>query len=62
MTRIQVIVEGPTEESFIRNVVASSLWDRTILVQPHYGFGKDCLCGTAEQNGVRAGICLPLAG
>jgi Domain of unknown function (DUF4276) len=34
MTRITVIVEGATEEAFIKNVVAPSLWVREIFVTP----------------------------
>jgi hypothetical protein len=32
MTRIKIIVEGPTEESFIKDVVAPSLWPRSVFV------------------------------
>ena len=34
MTRIKVVVEGPTEESFISNVLAPTLWSRGIYVSP----------------------------
>ena len=34
MTRIKIIVEGPTEESFINNVFAPSLWRREIYLTP----------------------------
>ena len=34
MTRVHVIVEGPTEESFVRNVLASSLWTHAVYLIP----------------------------
>jgi Domain of unknown function (DUF4276) len=34
VTRIKVIVEGQTEESFIRNVLSPVLWSRDIYVTP----------------------------
>lgn len=34
MTRINIIVEGQTEESFIKNVLARVLWPREIYVTP----------------------------
>jgi hypothetical protein len=34
MTRVHVIVEGPTEESFIKNVLASTLWARAVYLVP----------------------------
>ncbi len=34
MTRIYVIVEGQTEESFVNNVLAPTLWLRQIYVNP----------------------------
>ena len=34
MTRIKIIVEGPTEESFINEVLAPLLWAREIYVTP----------------------------
>lgn len=34
MTRVHVVVEGPTEESFIRNALAPTLWDRQIYLNP----------------------------
>lgn len=34
MTRINIVVEGLTEESFINNVLAPSLWSRNIYVTP----------------------------
>src|ERR1700678_3624971 len=32
--RINIVVEGPTAESFIKNVLAPSLWHREIYVTP----------------------------
>jgi hypothetical protein len=34
VTRIKVIVEGPTEESFIKNVLAMSFWPYRIYLSP----------------------------
>jgi len=34
MTRVYVVVEGPTEESFIKNVLAQVLWPRQVYVTP----------------------------
>lgn len=34
MIRVYVVVEGPTEESFVKNVLAPSLWPRQILFIP----------------------------
>ena len=34
MTRVCVIVEGPTEESFVNNVLAPVLWPRQVYVTP----------------------------
>jgi hypothetical protein len=34
VTRIYVVVEGPTEESFINRVVAPSLWPRQVYLSP----------------------------
>jgi hypothetical protein len=34
MTRINIVVEGLTEESFIKNVLAPALWPREIYVTP----------------------------
>ena len=34
MARINVIVEGPTEESFINNMLAPFLWPRAIYITP----------------------------
>lgn len=34
MTRINIIVEGPTEESFIKNVLAPALWPMNVLATP----------------------------
>lgn len=34
MTRVNVIVEGPTEESFVKNVLAPFLWPGTVYLVP----------------------------
>jgi len=34
MTRVHVVVEGPTEESFIKNVLAQTLWTRQVYLTP----------------------------
>ncbi len=34
MTRVNIVVEGQTEESFIKEVLAPSLWSRNIYVNP----------------------------
>src|SRR5208283_3252472 len=34
MTRVYVVVEGPTEESFIKNILAPVLWSRLIYLIP----------------------------
>lgn len=34
MTRIKIVVEGPTEESFIKNILAPQFWSRQIYVTP----------------------------
>ncbi len=34
MTRVYVVVEGATEESFVNNVLAPSLWHRHVYLQP----------------------------
>lgn len=34
MSRLYVVVEGPTEESFVTAILAPSLWDRGIFLQP----------------------------
>jgi Domain of unknown function (DUF4276) len=34
LTRVSIIVEGQSEESFISNVLAPSLWGRSIFIQP----------------------------
>jgi hypothetical protein len=34
VTRVNVVVEGPTEESFIKNVLAPSLWIHGVYVEP----------------------------
>lgn len=34
MTRITIIVEGPTEESFVKNVLAPYFWPNTIYLTP----------------------------
>jgi hypothetical protein len=34
MTRVHVVVEGPTEESFIKNVLAPVLWPRQVYAIP----------------------------
>lgn len=34
MTRVRIIVEGQTEESFIKNVLAPTLWSRQVYLTP----------------------------
>ena len=34
MTRIHIVVEGPTEESFVNSVLAPSLWVRQVYLNP----------------------------
>jgi hypothetical protein len=34
MTRVHVVVEGPTEESFVKNVLAPVLWPRQVYAIP----------------------------
>ena len=34
MTRVYVVVEGPTEESFVKNVLAPALWPRGVYLTP----------------------------
>lgn len=34
MTRVHVVVEGPTEESFVNNVLAPVLWPREVYLTP----------------------------
>jgi hypothetical protein len=34
VTRIHVVVEGPTEESFVNSVLAPSLWARQVYLKP----------------------------
>lgn len=34
MTRVYVVVEGPTEESFVNTVLAPSLWPRQVYLSP----------------------------
>jgi len=34
VTRIYVVVEGPTEESFVNSVLAPSLWPRHVYLNP----------------------------
>jgi len=34
MTRVYVVVEGPTEESFVRDVLAPVLWSRQVYLTP----------------------------
>lgn len=34
MTRIYLVVEGPTEESFVNNVLAPTLWPRNVYASP----------------------------
>jgi len=34
MTRVHVVVEGPTEESFIKNVLAQTLWPSQVYLTP----------------------------
>lgn len=34
MTRVHVVVEGPTEESFVKNVLAEVLWPRQVYLIP----------------------------
>ena len=34
MPRVHVVVEGPTEESFVRNVLAQILWPRRVYLAP----------------------------
>ncbi len=46
MTRLLVIVEGPTEESFINNVLAPELW-------PNEVYAKAIIIGVPGQKGGR---------
>jgi hypothetical protein len=34
MTRVHVVVEGPTEESFIKDVLSQTLWPRQVYLTP----------------------------
>jgi len=34
MTRVHVVVEGPTEESFVKNILAQALWPRQVYLTP----------------------------
>ena len=34
MTRVYLVVEGPTEEAFVREVLAPALWPRGVFAEP----------------------------
>jgi len=34
VTRVYVVVEGPTEESFVNNVLAEVLWPSQVYLKP----------------------------
>ena len=47
MTRVYLVVEGPTEESFVSNVLAPALWPGQVYAK---AIMKDCCSATPRHS------------